>query len=306
MTCYFGTVQTMSGPSVRPSVSSEPEVDRALAGLLIAEKRVCLPKSRAWEDELLDLMVTARRRLASSASVFLMGETHVSLFLITRDDIASVAPHLVPTDDNVASKHRKPRGERPAVRPVSDRTDAWTAPPVVREPPLQEFSAEFELAEFEVYEAELHEPDPDSADLADIVKVESDPASDEELADLDDEITRRGAWQRRGTSRWVVTIGAATIGVALVGGLSALLVTTADGTSGPQAATSAPTPMPTPDAPIPDAAALRKIAMPVESYVKPPTVTAEPQRSNRGTQRPRPRGRWLPNPIPGLPPIRLP
>ena len=233
-------------------------------------------------------MALARRRLTFSPSVFLMGESHVSLFLVTRDDLVAVAPHLALADENAASKHRKPRGERPAVRPVSDRTVAWTRPPAGPALPGGENSIEFEVPGTDIDQQQAR------------VAADDDGGGSVRTSD-----SGRGA----SAARWTLTIAATVGGLALAGGLVALLAVDRGSSGAPAAvaavAAAAPAPAAAPP-PAPDADALRQIARPVQAYAQANQATAESRRSDRRPPRPRPRGRWLPNPIPGLPPIRLP
>jgi len=291
------SVQTTTGPAVRRSAAPAPGVDRALAGRLIADGRVSLPESPAWEAELLALMATAQRRLRFTSSVFLMGENHVALFLVTRDDLAAVAPDQVLAEENAVPKHRKPRGERPAVRPISDRTDAWTLP-AVNISPAQQHSSELlavyteadPVAVSEQVEPLVDDPTEEYAAVEDVVDDEPGPAA-----------------HPTPNRRRVVAIGAAAAGVLIVGGLLGVVVVDRNSTPAPQASAPPTSVVPvTTNVPAIDRAALKDIAKPVELYVTPKNTAAPQPANNRSAPRPKPRGRFLPNPIPGLPPIPLP
>lgn len=289
LTCYFFPVQTMSGPHVRLTPASDPEVNFALAMHLIADERVRMPESVQAHEELLALMVTARRRLMTSSSVFLMGENHIALFLVTREDLAAVAPHLTRTIDESASKHRKSRAERPAVRHTSDRTGAWAVP---TPPAPADDAASHEFAAHGAVEAA-------ASALAGPSPVDGVP--DEELT----VVIPTAATARRAAafpvSRRTRLLGAAAVGVIGVG-LGAFLVVDTDRGGTPHPASA---PLTVPDSGrSPTTIARHEIAKPTR--VAPAQESAAPRRAHRARPRPAQRGRWMRNPIPGLPPIRLP
>ncbi len=295
----------MAGTAVQPSVTPEPGVNSDLAAHLIAQGRVQVPESAAWEAELLGLMAQAQRRLTSSSSVFLMGQDHVGLFLITRDDLIAVAPHLGRTFGAAASRHRRPRT---AVRPVADRTDSWAVKPA-RASPFREFSTEFPV--YQDVAAEPAAPASAGEESAGEESAEDSAAVSAEVVDEQVAPVLAGLGPRRGEGAVAKSpIRRALVAAAVVGGVAAgagLVATViADGGSdrAPRpVAAPVPTPVQATAVAIPRPAALEEIAKPVASYVPP---RAAPQRTHRPAPRPRPRGRWLPNPIPGLPPIPLP
>jgi hypothetical protein len=271
----------MSGPHVRLTPASDPEVNFALAAHLIADGRVPMPESAQAHEELLDLMVTARQRLITSSSVFLMGENHIALFLVTREDLAAVAPHLTRTIDQAASKHRKTRAERPSVRHTSDRTGAWAVPP--SQLPVGGVSSQ----EFAVHPAA-------GTDAA-------DGFPDEQRTVVIPTVTAARRAKPFAMSGRTRLLGAAAVGVIGVG-LGAFFVVAPGQNDQPQQAS---VPLTVPDTGRQDvtidAIGRHEIAKPAK---KAQTQEPAPRRAHHA--RPRPRGRWMRNPIPGLPPIRLP
>lgn len=270
----------MSGPHVRLTPASDPEVNFALAAHLIADGRVPMPESAQAHEELLDLMVTARQRLITSSSVFLMGENHIALFLVTREDLAAVAPHLTRTIDRAASKHRKPRAERPSVRHTSDRTGAWAVP-------ASQLTVDGVVSqEFAVHTPVGGEGSPDEARTV---------------------VIPTAASARRATpfpiSRRTRLLGAAAVGLIGVG-LGAFFIVDPGHNHQPQQAAM---PLTVPDTGTQDAAldaiGRHEIAKPAKTAQA--QEAAAPRRAHHARPR-QPRGRWMRNPIPGLPPIRLP
>ncbi|GAB09511.1 hypothetical protein GOARA_042_00180 [Gordonia araii NBRC 100433] len=289
-------MQTLSGPAVRPSAARDPELDRALAAVLVADGRAKLPESPEWEAELLTVMATARRRLETSASVFLMGDAYVALILVTRDDLAAVTSRLAPAPDNVASRHRKGRGERPVATPAVGLASSWETPVPGPDDWVQERSAEFSVLDDVRASPLAYEP------------AESPWVEDESGLESDGDIEPVGGSRRELSrpARLALTIGAAATGILL--GIGAIVFLAAKSDDGERRdAGDAPAPAPPSTTVAPDPVLLREVGRPAATYT-PPTTAAEnnaPQRSRRSSPPP-PRGRWLPNPIPGLPPIRLP
>ncbi|MFT3901243.1 MAG: hypothetical protein QM728_13500 [Gordonia sp. (in: high G+C Gram-positive bacteria)] len=80
-------MQTPDGPAVRRHAEPNAALDHALAARLIADGRVLPPETPQWEAELLAVMATARARLESHSSAYLLGDSYVSLVLVTREDI---------------------------------------------------------------------------------------------------------------------------------------------------------------------------------------------------------------------------
>ncbi|HNP58905.1 MAG TPA: hypothetical protein PK331_16935 [Gordonia sp. (in: high G+C Gram-positive bacteria)] len=275
-------MQTMSGPHVRLTPASDPEVNFALAAHLIADGRVPMPESAQAHEELLDLMVTARQRLITSSSVFLMGEDHIALFLVTREDLAAVAPHLTRTIDQAASKHRKPRAERPSVRHTSDRTGAWAVPP--SQFPVDVVASQ----EFAVHTAA-------ATDAA-------DGFPDEQRTVVIPTVAAARRTTHFGVSGRTRLLGAAAVGLIGVG-LGTFFVVSPGPNHEPQQAS---VPLTVPDTGSQDLAldaiGRHEIAKPAKKAQA--QESAAPRRAHH--VRPRPRGRWMRNPIPGLPPIRLP
>ncbi|GAB17079.1 hypothetical protein GOEFS_018_01110 [Gordonia effusa NBRC 100432] len=262
--------------------ATDDDVD--LMNYLVAVGRVAQPDSDAWRSELLGLTVVARRNLAHSEGTFVMGEQFVRLFRVTRNDIA------------VAAR----QGSRPRTPSRGEADDAPTQPIALMQP-HPEFTPRSSIPRGRM---------PTPADLEPLPSEVRPP--------------RRPRVRPKPTVASRMLFGAAS--ALLAAAVGTVLIAAWSPDSEPVAQTVAQTqthaatstvPTTVPTAKAQDVALARR---PAATYKAPqPTTTqrsetsASPNNSRRTTSEPRrqpqrsaPKPRTVPNPIPGLPPIRLP
>lgn len=265
-------------------VAAAADDDIALLNYLVSVGRVDEPDGDAWHDELLGLVGQARRNLARSAGTFVMGETYVRLFRVTRDDVVAAA--------GVASRHRTGGADQPQDPPTVPHI-----PLVLRAMPQPDFTPRSSIPRGRM---------PSAADLAPL------PSEIRAAAPRGPKVRAKPTPLSR------VVLAAAS--VLLAAAVATVLIAAWTPESEPRTLTVAQThtrePLPalpttSPTANPQDVALARR---PASTYVAPApktTVRATPDNTRRaGTQTKRqhttPKRRTIPNPIPGFPPIVLP
>ncbi|NMO02544.1 hypothetical protein HH308_15120 [Gordonia sp. TBRC 11910] len=253
--------------------------DVALMTYLVSAGRVAKPENEQWHDELLRLVAQARRNLARSEGTFVMGHTHVRLFRVTRDDVISAA--------GSGSRHRTG-----VVEPDDPPTVpfAVSAHHVLASHP--EFTPRSSIprgrmptpADLEPLPSEIRQPIP---------KVKTIPTTPSRVVLAAASALLVAAVGTVLIAAWTPESEPVTQNVAATHSqVPALAIPTTEVTAKaqdvsmarrPAASYVAPPPKITPKATVPDTSTRRK--------------TSAPKRQHRRT---------LPNPIPGLPPIRLP
>ncbi|MGV9713992.1 hypothetical protein ACWDTI_25415 [Gordonia sp. NPDC003424] len=307
-------------------------LDQSLAEHLVRVGRVDAPLTDTWWNELLDLADRGRVRLASADGTFVMGHGDVPFFRVAQRDLdEATAPAAAEVSDVLREMSNDfaatsvflgyDHADWPGLAPVLSRSVGL---PVV-EAPVD--LADDDLGDIDQSDdaAQPSEPAP-LATTASEPSYLPEPSGTPRTADAPAQASPRtraasartpGSSTRRPGKRLLIAIAAAAV-VIVVGTATALAITGDDAPPPITALTEPSTTVAPPSPTYADPADFAAARVPAVHYTPPPpppetseTTTGGGGQQQQGAPRqnrpqPAPRGRSIPNPIPGLPPIVIP